>query len=765
MAVARDSTMPRMRDRLAAGILVVAFAACGGQPSNERAEFVGRRVCARCHAEQERAWRGSHHDLAMQEATAETVLGDFDDARFEHRGEVTTFYREGDRFLVRAVGADGRRHDYEVAYTFGVEPLQQYLVRLPGGRLQALTVCWDSRPRAQGGQRWFSLYPEETIRPGDPLHWTSRNFTWNSMCARCHSTDVHKGYDEATDTFRTTFAEIDVSCEACHGPGGRHVAWAEAGASPDRPGRGLVVRFGEPHTWSLAPGATTARREPAAKSRSEVETCGACHARRTECSEAPWHGRPLLDTHRVALLEDPLYFADGQIREEVYVYGSFLQSRMHAQGVTCSDCHRPHSLRLRAEGNALCTRCHRPEIYDTSAHHRHAPASEGAACVACHMPQRRYMVIDDRADHSIRVPRPDLSVALGTPNACNSCHADRDARWAAAAIAAARRDSGPRRAPHWAHAFDSARRGTARAPELLRSAADTAEWPAIVRATALALLARHPDPETFETARRALAAKDPLLRFGAVQALEYAPESVRVPALAPRLADPVRVVRLEAARILAGVSEDRLPPAQRARLASALAEYEAFLGLHAERAWAHVNLALLHERRGDHARAEREYRAAIAREASVRAYVNLADLYRARGRDDLGEKVLREGLARCHEKAELHHALGLLLARVRRRDEALVMLERAAVERPEEPRFAYAYGVALHSTGQVERALAVLERAYRRHPRDRDLLVALATFHAEAGRREAARRYARRLVEAFPKDPGARELMRRLAGR
>ena len=114
--------------------------------------YVGSAECARCHPRASADWTGSHHDLAMQIATNETVLGDFADREFDHTNERFQFFRRGDQFLVNARGADGEPADFEIEYAFGVEPLQQYLVRLPGGRLQALSVAWDTRPTAQGGQ-------------------------------------------------------------------------------------------------------------------------------------------------------------------------------------------------------------------------------------------------------------------------------------------------------------------------------------------------------------------------------------------------------------------------------------------------------------------------------------------------------------------------------------------------------------------------------------------------------------------------------------
>ena len=284
------------------------------------------------------------------------------------------------------------------------------------------------------------------------------------MCAECHSTGVHKNYDMANDRFATTFAEISVGCEACHGQGSQHVKWAQNQkswwpfAKQEDPTRGLVVRFDERKdiVWRHDANTGNSRRNfSPALLRKEVETCGLCHARRGEFSEDWIPGRWLSDTHMVSPLTRGLYYADGQMRDEVYNYGSFKQSKMFAAGVTCSDCHEPHAAKLRASRDGVCLQCHSPETYAAAAHHRHAAVNPPLACASCHMPERTYMVVDRRHDHGFRVPRPDLSAKINTPNACNDCHADKSAQWAASAIEAWH---GPKRIgfQNYAEAFHAA---------------------------------------------------------------------------------------------------------------------------------------------------------------------------------------------------------------------------------------------------------------------------------------------------------------------
>jgi tetratricopeptide (TPR) repeat protein len=696
------------------------------------ATYVGAKRCGACHPREAALWRGSHHDLAMQEASATSVLGDFGGARFSHAGVTSTFFARDGRFFVNTDGPDGALADFEIAYTFGVAPLQQYLVRLPGGRVHALSIAWDTRPASAGGQRWFHLYPDERVPAGDVLHWTALSQRWNTQCAECHSTDLRKGFDAERGAYDTGFAEIDVACEACHGPGSRHAAWAEAGARPGGDA-GLGVRLGEatPARWVFDADDPIARRERPLASHAELETCAPCHARRSTLREGRLPGASLLDTHRPALLEPGLYEADGQMRDEVYVWGSFLQSRMYAAGVTCSDCHDPHSLAPRAQGDALCAHCHRPEVFAVEAHHHHREGSAGAACVACHLPARTYMQIDVRHDHSFRVPRPDLSVAIGTPNACTDCHADRPAAWAAEAVA--RWFPGGRTGtPHYGVALDAGRRGLPDAARALAEVAQDPAQPGIVRATALSLLDARGGADAGEARPRGLADPDPLVRLGALEGARSLEPGARLTAALPALDDAHLALRIEAAQALADVPAQQWRPAERARLAAALAEYRAALALDADRPEAHVSLALLALAEGDPEAARRSYETAL-RIAPwfVPAYVNLADLERQLGRDEAGEALLRRAIGVAPELAEPHHALGLWLIRAGRRDEALAELARAAALAPENARFALAHALVLDDRGDRKAAIAALEAALARHPGDAELAAALAGLRAK----------------------------------
>jgi tetratricopeptide (TPR) repeat protein/cytochrome c553 len=741
-------------------------AATPGTPS-----FVGRAACADCHERETKLFEGSRHDLAMQPANEQTVLGDFSDQSYDHYGVRSTFSRREGKYIVRTDGPDGVLTDYEVAYVFGVYPLQQLLIAFPGGRYQALSVAWDSRPAADGGQRWFHLYPNEAVPAGDILHWTGPEQNWNYMCAECHSTNLQKNWLPSEQRYATTWSEIDVSCEACHGPGSAHVEWARAAAAApestlaeaeDASARGLSIDLhSAPIEWVIDPSTGIAKPSQPPHARAEVEMCARCHSRRSQLYEENVPGRPLLDTHKPALLDERLYHADGQQLDEVYEYGSFLQSRMHAAGVACGNCHDPHAAGIEGVPDNVCSRCHAPERFATPAHHHHAAGSTGASCVECHMPTRDYMVIDARRDHSFRVPRPDLGVEIGTPDACTACHEDQQPAWAQAAIAGWF-PTGRWTKPSPARALDAGRRERPEAESALVGLIDDKDVSGIVRATAVDLLARCLSTNSVPALERALEDPDGLVRSAALDTLAALPPPDRVRLAYPLLSDPLRGVRIEAASALADAAHS-LDPTQRRAFDTALAEYRAAQATNADRPESYANLGSIAAQLGDRKRAREAYDAGLKVGTWFAGlWINLADLQREEGNEAECERTLRRGLEVAVDKAALHHALGLALARQQRLDEALVELKRAAELAPSDTRLAYVHGIALLSAGRPTDARVVLRAALAQRPADRELLYALATLERDLGNLAGAREYAERLLVAARGDPNVRELIKQL---
>jgi predicted CXXCH cytochrome family protein len=713
--------------------------------------FVDEAKCTDCHRVEADAWTGSHHDLAMQEVAEKTVLGDFHDATFTYADVTTRFSRHGEKFVVSTDGADGNPADFDVSYVFGVTPLQQYLLPLSGGRLQALSIAWDDMKK-----RWYHLYPDEKVDFRDELHWTKPSQNWNFMCAECHSTDVEKNYDAKTDRYDTRWFQINVGCQACHGPGAKHVEWAETFRGKVAPNVS-ATEAGLPVDLS------------AAQSQVQIEACARCHARRSVIAPEYEHGKRLMDSHLPALLDENLYYADGQIREEVYEYGSFLQSKMAEKGLRCSDCHDPHSARLKGAGDALCVGCHNPngpaarpgidisglkkKRYDAPEHHFHKVDGEGSRCVECHAPRTAYMGIDLRADHSFRIPRPDLTDSLGVPNACNRCHTDKSASWAAEAIREhAPADYTP--ASHYGNALHAGRYGKSGAVRRLASVTGDTALPAIVRATALTELLRFPGDATVKALMSGLSDPDPLLRRVAAGGLEGIPAREGDRLLGPLLADPVRAVRIEAAHSLLHVGESALPESRRASYRAALAELEASYRANEDRVEGRVGLGDMLARLGRFDEAEARYRSALALDpAAVPPVVNLADLYRVRGEESQAEAALRDALHRSPGNPALQYALALSLIRQGRKNDALSLLAGAAKATPVRADIVYTYAVALADAGRIRDAIGVLERSLVASRGSRDVLLALAAYHRDVGDAEAASGYVEQLRSINPDDP------------
>jgi len=524
-------------------LLVFAWTASAQERADKDAPpaYVGTDQCTDCHTAEAHLWAGSHHAAAWTPVTPRTVLGDFTAAPFAHDGTLTEFEDRGDSLHVSVTEADGTKSSWPVHSVVGIEPLQQYLLETEPGRLQSFDVVWDTVKN-----EWYHLYPELNLTPDNGLHWSRSYKNWNARCAACHATEFDKKFDPVTNTYASTQSEIGVGCEACHGPGQAHVTWAREGTLPE--GHSGLSDLGL--SVDLAAGGDTL-----------MDQCASCHARRDAFDTGnPLPGTAFDDAYRLSLLREGAYHADGQILDEVYVYGSFLQSKMYAKGVTCNDCHDPHSGARVAQDNAVCTQCHNPSgnprfpslalaEYDSSEHHQHAQGSDGALCKSCHMIERVYMGTDGRRDHSFRVPRPDLSMRLGTPNACNDCHTDQSAAWAFEQVQSWYPDSA-HRGPHYGDVLAAGRFDPASNREdLLALGVDTSQ-PGIVRATALSLLVAVTDPEIAAITERLLQDPDARVRAQAVELQRGVAPDIRVARLTPLLRDARKSVRITTARTL-----------------------------------------------------------------------------------------------------------------------------------------------------------------------------------------------------------------------
>ncbi len=635
-------------------------------------EYVSAKTCKGCHQKAFSAWQGSHHDWALKHANAKSVLGDFNDVMFEHKGVKSRFFKRDAKYYIETAAAGGKRAEYEIRYTVGVMPLQQYLVELTEGRLQALDIAWDTQQK-----RWFHLYPDQTLKPDDGLHWTGPYKNWNARCAVCHQTNFKKGYKPRTRRYQSRWSEVNVACESCHGPGQAHVLWAKEPLTfQSQKWRGVDDK-------GLS---TTFAKGDAEK---EIQVCATCHARRgAHDANSPPPGSKFADHYRLALLTNGLYHADGQIDGEVYVYGSFLQSKMYARGVRCSNCHEPHSANLKADGNAVCAQCHSPAgntkfptlkkvRYDDPSHHHHKAGSPGAQCVSCHMPAKTYMRVDPRRDHSFRVPRPDLSAKLLTPNACSSCHQDKTAKWAASKVKTWF-PNGRMGTPHYAETLHAGRNSaTAGTTKKLIDLALDKNQAAIVRATALDLLRRSLPPTLLARVTPLLTDPADLVRAAALRLTDRAPVALRVKLAGPLLNDPVKTVRIEAGRLFLTIPRGGLTEADKIAARNAIGEYQLSLLKQADFPVTQMQIAGLAMYLRRFPTAEKALRTAVTMDPQLAtAWLTLARIQMATRKPEQARQTLEQAAARIPDNGQIHLQLGSLYTGLRKHDLAIAALEK-----------------------------------------------------------------------------------------
>ncbi|MGH8389647.1 MAG: tetratricopeptide repeat protein [Pseudomonas sp.] len=693
------------------------------------AKMVDEQQCQGCHSTQVKDWQGSHHQLAMQPATAETMLGDFNNVTFKAENETTRFSRKDDGFWVNTPGIDGKNADFKVAYTFGIAPLQQYLIEVGEGRLQALGVAWDTEKH-----RWFHLYPGQGVTFKDPLHWSKPSQNANFMCVECHTTDYKRNFDTAKNSFDSKWNSLGVGCQACHGPASNHLEWTAK--KTDLIHAGFAVDLKDKN-------ATV-----------EIETCARCHSRRAPLGDGFTVGNRLMDDYLPSVLTRELYALDGKIKDEVFEHGSFAQSKMFDKGVRCSNCHNPHSTELKAPGNGVCLQCHnttgktavesvdgkglQAKNYDSIEHTRHAMGKPGSQCVDCHMPGKFYMGNDFRHDHSFSIPNPERAKKLGTPDACLTCHQGKAGDKVTEQFKLWSSTSTPQ-VPRYDENLWLIRNGQPGAAQALYEQLQRSNLPAIQRATLLAELPMYPSEQALKLATRDLSNSAPQVRESAIHAISaFLPPAERAPLLAPLLSDPVKAVRIAAARELLSVARNGLGTAQDAWNA-AIAEYEAVQQNLDERAEANLNLAMLYQANGRSSEVEDSLRTALMRDPDFYpALVTLVQWLEANGRQQEAHALLAQSLKEHPDAALLQHTQGLSLVRAGKAAQAMPFLHKAAQLEPQNPQYGYVLAVALHDSGKVDQACEELERLLKIQPANRNARLSLIQYYLDNGQEPKA---------------------------
>lgn len=730
--------------------------ATGAETSDQ---FVGSAGCVECHQQQYSNWKQSDHHKAMQPATSDTVLGDFNDVTVNFHNIETRFFREAEVFKVETAGVEGKSGVFTIAYTFGHYPLQQYLIDIGDGHLQALNIAWDSRSKTEGGQRWYHLQTDEDIDPDHPFFWTRHFQNSNSRCIVCHSSNVSKNYSPESKSYVTTWSETGVGCESCHGPAATHISLAQDNQFSSE-NKGFTQPQSSTLAWSFK-GNDDIASANGKRDESYINTCGGCHSRRSSNSDitlfADYH-----DQYRLSLLDEGLYFADGQIEDEVFVLGSFLQSKMHASGVTCANCHNAHSGKLIAEGNTLCAQCHKPAVFDNDEHHHHKQDSSGAQCVNCHMPKRLYMTVDARRDHSFAIPDPALSAGTGAPNVCTGCHQAKTDQWAATAL------------NNWGivdreNFWPLINQGLDRQDSLIfkdyARYATEINLPPIREASLLAKLAAFPSQLAVDSAARQLSNPDPLMRRAAVTSLRSMPAQLRWQLLNPLIEDPNKIVRLEVAGALADILP-QLNETDAGRLNSLIDEYRSALNYNADSPAGQLSIGNLEASLGFSILAENAYLRSLEIEpAYVPSLINLADLYRSSGRDHESQKILQQALRIAPDSANANHAYALYLIRAGKQQQALSYLETSISLEDATPRHIYVYAVALDSRGETDKAIQVINQASKRWRNNLELSFLQVSYMDKTGNTGGIHRYLTLLASVASKVPQVQQWMKKYGAR
>lgn len=670
----------------------------------------------------------------MQAVSDSTILGDFSGSRYAADGVNSVFFKKGSDYILNTEGSDGRYHDYKVRYVFGYFPLQQYLIETQGGRLQSSRQSWNSR-----NKKWFHQYPGEHIHFRDWLHWTGNSQNWNTMCASCHSTNFKKNYNFERDSYSSSFSEMNVACETCHGPGSKHLAYVQSESYAN----GGRVK----HAW-LEYG-----KEP--NNQDQLRSCVPCHTRKTDLAAEYHSSSEVLDNWIPELISSENYFADGQIMGEDYEYGSFVQSKMYKHGVKCSDCHNPHSGKIRKTGNTLCLSCHQPK-YGTEAHHFHKISGEGSQCVNCHMPQKTYMGNDHRRDHSFRIPRPDQSLVYKTPNACNTCHSNRTTAWAASAI---QNRYGNNRAYHFS---DDLLPASASGPETrahaLKLAADTSQ-PEIARATAVFYLGKFSDLQTCEALLKYSKDEQAMLRYQAFRALQNFPAENWLADASHGLTDKVKAVRIAAADLYHLAGELRLPSNAKKAYNLANAENKAYLHYQRDFAVGNVMVADYYLQESDYKNAIVHYLRGLQKDSLMNyPRLNLASAYNGVGLNQNALAVLNQAAQLDPENESMLYKLALIRYEMGDPTGSDSCFKKALATGKASAEVYYNYGLLLQQNNNNQQAESILLKGHAIFPVSSKLLFALSSFYLQKGQTAKALHYGRALYQSEPMNQSYQEL-------
>ena len=706
------------------------------------AGYGGSESCRECHRQEYDLWAKSNHGFAERRLRPDMDHAAYDPTRaFKHGSQTTEVRIQGRESQIVTLGFKTNVEPYRIERVIGHDPVRQFLTATPGGRFQVHEASYDPN-----SNQWFDVYGNEDRQPGEWGHWTGRGMNWNSRCADCHNTRLRKNYNETTESYRTTMAEISVGCEACHGPLKAHNEWQTA----------------HPHTKSQDP---TVVKMSAAQT---LGTCGSCHSRRDDLTGDFKPGDSFFDRYSLEILdESERWYPDGQVKDEDYEFASFLSSKMHQSGVTCLDCHNAHSGKKLAQGNDLCMRCHQGNyggftnapVINPVEHGHHNLASKGGECIGCHMPVTVYMQRHPRHDHGFTIPDPLLTKQLDIPNACNRCHADKSTDWALQYTEqwyGAKMNRHSRERAQW---IAAERRGEDGAKDrllgMLASRTENPYW----RAAAAGLLWGWVNDSNVKTALiAALKDENPLVREKAVRSLEPLVQNGNADvttALKPALEDPVGNVRVAAAWELRA----SVDPQSRAGL-----ELQASLDMDADQPAGQYRKAMFNLARQQPDEAVTHLHKAIEWDPfSPPLRYETATVLSSLGLLAEAAEQLQVACRLEPQSADARFKLGLAWAEARDFDKAVEVLEETVKMDPKHTRAWYNLGLVHDSLGSTSDALAALAHAETLAPDDPQIPYASASILARVGRVPEARTAANRALDIQRDFKPALEMIRRLS--
>lgn len=659
--------------------------------NNANAAFVGNQTCVACHSKQFKDWEHSHHAKAMMEVNDANVLGDFNNAQLVREGLTHKMFKKNDAFYVITDGPDGNMQEFQVKYTFGYHPIQQYLVEFDKGRLQVLSLTWDVVKK-----EWYymsdEIYKNLSVTHENWLHWTNQAYNWNSMCAECHTTNLKKNYDPTTDFYKTTWTQLSVNCESCHGPAEYHLKWS---ANKEM----AIANYGFVKSMKKS------------DNKSQLETCARCHSRRSIYGDYDYKWEQLHEQMAIGTIGSPNYHPDGQIKEEDFEIGSYMQSKMHEMGVKCSNCHNVHSGKVKFQDNRLCTQCHLPNQYDSEKHHHHQKNQSGSSCVDCHMPGQYFMGRHFRRDHSLRIPRPDISQVTNAPNACNQCHKDKTVDWA---VEKTKAWYGPKSKDHFGFTFHKASLGDLSAVDDLKILINDAKKPLIVRQTAMDVLQTNYPEQSQPILNPFLTSKMTELRYQSL--VNSRVDATNASQILNLLKDPIKGIRTTAA-IKIAENKSVLTASFQSDYEKAIKEYVAIITYNSDFPDAKLNLGNYYLLQNDAKNAENYYLKTINQDKELtQAYYNLAYLYSENNK----------------------------------KSEAIAVLESYLQKNPKDTRAIYDIGLLIAEYGDYQKATIYLEKAKNYiTPNDR-VLLNLAKIYAYLGTKNKAESYFVELTQKFP---------------